>query len=259
MLTVEQVNAGVSALRHRAFLAMGATGLVLLLGLAVAQLTESSWGESWFGWIAIATLFAEPCVVWWLTKRDPRLRCPQCHKSLLACWHKVIATRHCVQCEQRIIVEPKPRPTLLLNPSQPADQRECTKRSGNRAAITAEDLKAGASLHLRRYRIFALVSLVATFMGVSISFMLYGSSGEDSPLVLVPLTPGLVILFVGLSIVNRSLKKDVRIHCPHCRQLLHSMYDWVIATKNCGHCGRRILAEREETGSLGVLTSPPCE
>ena len=55
--------------------------------------------------------------------------------------------------------------------------------------------------------------------------------------------PAVFVLFGGLLVVERMNKQDARLTCPSCNKSLLGMNQLVVATRNCGHCGKRVLAE----------------
>lgn len=42
---------------------------------------------------------------------------------------------------------------------------------------------------------------------------------------------------------DRRASSDPRLRCPHCDKHLEAMSNLVVATRNCPHCGRRVLEE----------------
>lgn len=71
--------------------------------------------------------------------------------------------------------------------------------------------------------------------------------GEVATEVLMGLTLFLaVLIFFGLLVLgDRVARRDERLRCPSCGQSLEGIQHLVIATRNCGHCGKRVLAEPE--------------
>jgi Zn finger protein HypA/HybF involved in hydrogenase expression len=56
----------------------------------------------------------------------------------------------------------------------------------------------------------------------------------------------LVLLFGGLILLDRRLKRPAELRCPHCEHALVEAAAVVIATRHCPRCGRRVLAEPDE-------------
>jgi hypothetical protein len=71
----------------------------------------------------------------------------------------------------------------------------------------------------------------------------FGKPAAEFLMPLSAMLPSMIILFSGLWIVERWAKRDARITCPHCGKLLVGMRYLVVATRNCGYCGRRVLGE----------------
>ena len=117
--------------------------------------------------------------------------------------------------------------------------------------LTVEALNAAASARARRSNL-ALGSATLTLVlgDVGAKVFATGEATTDLMLMLFAWVPGLVLLFVGPWINGRITKRDDRGWCPHCRQSLIQLSGLVIMTRNCGHCGRQVLAKREATGTF---------
>ena len=55
-----------------------------------------------------------------------------------------------------------------------------------------------------------------------------------------------VVIFGGSWLMIRGTRRDGRLICPHCDSLLVGVQHWVIATRNCPKCGKRVVAEPEQ-------------
>lgn len=55
--------------------------------------------------------------------------------------------------------------------------------------------------------------------------------------------PIVLVMLVGICLVERHSKRDEDLHCPHCRKRLSQIQHLVIATRNCGFCGKQVLHE----------------
>jgi hypothetical protein len=71
------------------------------------------------------------------------------------------------------------------------------------------------------------------------------SFGEAAAEILMGLSPmpSVVVLFAGILMFERSTPRDPRLFCPTCGKSLASSQQIVVATRNCGFCGARVLAE----------------
>jgi DNA-directed RNA polymerase subunit RPC12/RpoP len=119
--------------------------------------------------------------------------------------------------------------------------------------LTIREFNAAASAYQRwliAVVVAPLLTLVACF-AVVLSFRdtlrayYTREFGAPAAEVLIGLTPvpAVLVLFALLWIHERRIKRDGRLRCPHCRKLLVGMDRLVVATRNCGHCGNRVLTE----------------
>ncbi len=72
-----------------------------------------------------------------------------------------------------------------------------------------------------------------------------GHFGAGAAEILMGLTPfpAIPVMFAGFWWLHRLSKKTPELLCPHCKKSIVGMRHIVVATKNCPHCGRRVLAE----------------
>ena len=128
--------------------------------------------------------------------------------------------------------------------------------------LNINDFNAGSAAHSKRLAIS--VGLVASFF---FFFLVIGTIFKDDlrcscreqfdpayaeaiPEILM----AALLIFAGASTLGglglslRHTGRDGRVVCPRCGKLLINMQALVIATRNCGHCGRRVLAEPVEKG-----------
>ena len=69
-----------------------------------------------------------------------------------------------------------------------------------------------------------------------------GDVAAEFLLGLTPL-PAVVVMFFCFWVHHRRLKRIGILHCPHCGQCVVSGQRLVVATRNCFHCGRRMVAD----------------
>jgi hypothetical protein len=121
--------------------------------------------------------------------------------------------------------------------------------------MTIEDFNVAGSAYTRRIFIVGGLAVVVMFacFAVVVPFRdalrtqyeeWFGKVAAEALMGLTPL-PGLLVLIGGLSVVEYRARRNSRLRCPHCRRMLTGMRPLVVATRNCGHCGRRVLAEPE--------------
>jgi hypothetical protein len=91
---------------------------------------------------------------------------------------------------------------------------------------------------------FACFAVVALYRD-SIRNFLVETVGASAAEIVMGFTsaPAVFVLFGGLLVFGRLNKQDSRLICPSCNKSLLGMTQLVVATRNCGHCGKRILAE----------------
>lgn len=101
------------------------------------------------------------------------------------------------------------------------------------------------------------VAIVATLISVLLCFIVYlpfkdaidgfytRQFGDVTAEALKGMTllPALIVMFLGLWMTARRTRRDLRLACPHCKKLPIGQRHLVVASRNCGHCGRRVLAE----------------
>lgn len=73
--------------------------------------------------------------------------------------------------------------------------------------------------------------------------------GESTAEVLVGLTPlpAVLVMAVGFAWLQRMANQLPQLRCPHCNGSLIGNQAIVIATRNCTHCGRRVVTEPKES------------
>jgi hypothetical protein len=128
--------------------------------------------------------------------------------------------------------------------------------------LTIEEFNAAASAHRRRLLgvIAAPLVTIAVCFAVVIPFksafrgFFRREFGEVAAEVFIGLTPlpALLVLAGVLWWHQRRARWDARLLCPHCGKRLVDMQFVVVATRNCGHCGKQVLAEPPETAFPGA-------
>jgi hypothetical protein len=162
---------------------------------------------------------------------NPRLLCPNCGTPLKGLT-LTIATQRCGHCFRPALVAPRAGQTANMTEQLP------TIEHFNQAAD-----QLTRRLLVRFFFVFVAGVIVLVFGGTIYRFMGYG---PDSAMVGFFLAPGLVVLFAGMWTIFRLDQNSIVTQCRYCRNsLLHSR-DVVVATRNCGHCGRRVLAEPDQ-------------
>jgi hypothetical protein len=121
---------------------------------------------------------------------------------------------------------------------------------------TIEEFNAGHAAVSRRLIVVAGIGIVTLFLGFSVIYLL-GESGyysrppDDTPLFFLLFLgcvfPGMTIFLGGAWwVTERWARRDGRIVCPHCDTVLLGKRPWVVATRNCQLCGKRVVAEPVE-------------
>ncbi len=122
--------------------------------------------------------------------------------------------------------------------------------------LTIEEFNAAGSAYVRRGFVVIGLTFVVMFacFAVVVSFrdaiqahyeQWFGHMVAETLMGLTPM-PAVLVLFGGLWLGERWARRDARLCCPHCRRMLTGMRPLVVATRNCGHCGQRVLAEPED-------------
>ncbi len=119
--------------------------------------------------------------------------------------------------------------------------------------ITIKEFNEATSRYTKRVLRMAAVSVIALFgcFAIVLSFRdavhgfyiaKFGDAAAELLLGMTPF-PAVAVMFVGIWLVERQSKRDGHLHCPHCRKCLVGMQLLVIATRNCGYCGKSVLQE----------------
>jgi len=117
--------------------------------------------------------------------------------------------------------------------------------------IEIDDFRTATSAYVRRTYIVMALSLLTMFAGFGVAlafkteirdFCQKHFSEPTSEMLrgLAPF-PAVLVLFIGLWLSERISKQDTRLKCPHCGKMLVGMRSLVIATRNCGNCGKRVF------------------
>jgi hypothetical protein len=130
--------------------------------------------------------------------------------------------------------------------------------------LSIQEFNAATSAYTKRFLVVSALSVIIMFacfavVGVWRDPLLVFCTGHFSEPVAEALTgvaaaPALIVLVAGLWLGERRAKRDARLFCPHCGKNLTGMRHLVIATRNCGYCGKRVLAEPADSAqqSSGV-------
>jgi hypothetical protein len=119
--------------------------------------------------------------------------------------------------------------------------------------LSIEEFNAAASAHTRRMIIAAGVSVAGMFACFGLAYLLrqplldllsarLGVLGAEALFVVVPVI-AILVLLAGMWLGYRRGSQDQRLLCPHCGTLLVQSRPFVVMTRNCMQCGRRVLAE----------------
>ncbi|MCI0684940.1 MAG: alkaline shock response membrane anchor protein AmaP [Gemmataceae bacterium] len=115
--------------------------------------------------------------------------------------------------------------------------------------LPLNDFIAGLADFRRRGRWFggiALACLVIWLTTMIVAGLWFRHRRDDFLWVLfIMIGPWLPAICAGAWLMRR----DTRLVCPHCRGSLHQFGPWVVATRNCCGCGRRMLDEPEAAPS----------
>ncbi len=125
--------------------------------------------------------------------------------------------------------------------------------------LSIEEFNSAVSSQARRLSIVIASLVVATVLTLAACFGIVGfyrdpirnflveRFGSDVGEALMGFTPfpALVVIIGGLLVNERWAKKDPLLLCPSCAKSLLEIKHLVVATRNCGHCGKRVLAEPE--------------
>lgn len=115
-----------------------------------------------------------------------------------------------------------------------------------RDAVAAYNRRMVLTFSLTLLVLFAFLGTVALFREPLLA-LLARQFGEVASEIIVGLSPApaLAILLGGIWLGERSAMRNPRLSCPACGKSLAGIRTIVIATRNCGWCGQRVLAEPE--------------
>ncbi len=119
--------------------------------------------------------------------------------------------------------------------------------------LSIENFNAAVSAYYRRLNAVIVATLFTAILCVAVYYPFKDSIdrfytrqfGEAAAQVFMGMTmfPALVVMFFGFWMNELRTRRDARLACPHCRKWLVTQRHLVVATRNCGHCGRKVLAE----------------
>jgi hypothetical protein len=175
--------------------------------------------------INISTMIGGMVIIELRGERNPLTSCPHCAKPLGKARYLIFATQHCPYCSQRVIAEPN---------------------DSGEGRITADHLNSGGkALKRLGYPIMGLISLF-----LIASLIVLGTKtdwGKIASILLFLLA--MLVGAWGAWTEGVMMKRNVLCTCIHCSKSLLINFLVVIATRNCCHCGRRVLT--------GPADSPP--
>jgi hypothetical protein len=130
-----------------------------------------------------------------------------------------------------------------------------TAKLATDAVRTVDQFNAAVAAYVRRMWVWMTVSVAGTlaiFGGmallrerfITLALPEFGELVTEVLLGAVPLVAILVFLSVTWLGYRRSTQ-DPLLFCPFCDYLLAQNATLTVATKNCGRCGRRVLADPE--------------
>lgn len=198
-------------------------------------------GGVWFkkpgqdNWIVLGASFVPLLAGVALTVRllrgDARMICPHCRnlQQRLGAW--AIATRHCGSCGRRMLDEPAPT------------------ASDGVGLLSEEEIRVPAQVEIRRELTWVIVAIVTAigFFGVAAALIVWArtrwSDGAAEWLPLAIVGPTLLIVEYVIWLRWGSRRMDRSLRCPHCAEALVEVCGVVLATGNCGHCGRRVMTQ----------------
>jgi hypothetical protein len=116
--------------------------------------------------------------------------------------------------------------------------------------VKVEDLNTAA----KRYQRYVLTCILALFGSALLCVIIYAPFQKrietrlsnvplGEVLSVVPMGLGLLIAFAALIPVSRRVDRKFGVPCPHCGTSLIESHRIVIASRNCFHCGKRVLEE----------------
>lgn len=179
-------------------------------------------------------------------RRDPRVVCPHCNQSLAGNPNLVVASRNCFRCGRRVLSEPERLESQSGSPAHEVRLLTCTEFDRARRAHSGRlgllflvpVLVAVAVLVplkpyyddvfgflIPRYGVWSAVALISTMV-----------------IIVAAVTVALMVVF------RKRTVRDRRLLCPHCGRLLVQVASLAAVTGNCGHCGRKVLADERPAG-----------
>jgi hypothetical protein len=112
-----------------------------------------------------------------------------------------------------------------------------------------DEFRSAASTARRRMLLGTLVALLTVFAYFGVIYLLAKFAGvqqlrNGKSTTGLLATVGVLPVFFGVfALAARWAQSHPHLKCPHCRRSLAESAKLVIATRNCPHCGRRVLAE----------------
>ena len=120
--------------------------------------------------------------------------------------------------------------------------------------MSIQEFRAGSSAYVKRVVVVVVLTVltmiagfavVGTFRDSLLAFYRrhFSETVADSLLGASAPLPALLVLVAGLCFGELRARRDARLRCPHCGKTLMPVRFVVVATRNCGYCGERVLAE----------------
>jgi hypothetical protein len=119
--------------------------------------------------------------------------------------------------------------------------------------LSIQEFNAATSAYTKRFLVVSALTVLTMFACLAAAAAyrdplrvfytrLFSEPVAEALMGLAP-APALIVLVAGLWLGERRAKRDARLSCPHCGKNLAGMRHLVVATRNCGYCGKRVLAE----------------
>lgn len=187
-------------------------------------------GETWPIVILAAYFMPAAALMFYSTRRvsygfdnESKLKCPNCGK-VLAGKAMIIASQKCQHCHQIVLVQPEP--SIETN-----------------KILTAEVLKLAADRSSTRVVWMVIGGFCSLAAFWALAPLTVGDRPGPHPIGAAFFVLGIVsfIAFMAFGIHRQTLDRPSR--CVHCGKCLIEYHHAVFATGNCGHCGRRVLAD----------------
>jgi hypothetical protein len=112
--------------------------------------------------------------------------------------------------------------------------------------LSLPEFQSAAGRYSKRLAIAMSISVAGLFVWFGIMGLITRAQWIDRDAPFTPalvVVPALAIFLSGLWMSDRRLRRDSRLTCPHCGQFLGVARSIVVASRNCFHCGKRVLAE----------------